>query len=150
MKVCSKCKRTLPDTEFYKSKQTKRGLSCWCKECSRKSAKKKSAEAVKEHSYNMKKKYYSFVDSLKTPCAKCGNTVPYVLDFHHIDPSTKLFELTRQYQTKQAATEEAKKCVCLCRNCHQTFHHFYGQKPKQPIEALNEFLLDEWTPPITN
>lgn len=32
-KVCSKCKRKLPITEFYKNKSQKDGLHCCCKDC---------------------------------------------------------------------------------------------------------------------
>lgn len=32
-KRCSKCGRILPLSDFYRDKQTKDGLSCWCKAC---------------------------------------------------------------------------------------------------------------------
>ena len=35
-KVCTKCKRSLSNSDFYKKKQSKDGLSCWCKSCSKK------------------------------------------------------------------------------------------------------------------
>ena len=34
-KVCSKCGRELPLSEFYKHKAYKDGLNCWCKSCYR-------------------------------------------------------------------------------------------------------------------
>ena len=33
MKFCPKCKESKETTEFYKNKQTKDGLKCWCKKC---------------------------------------------------------------------------------------------------------------------
>ena len=33
-KICSKCKRELPISEFGKNKTTKDGLNSWCKLCS--------------------------------------------------------------------------------------------------------------------
>ena len=36
MKVCTKCKRTLPLASFSKHKSKKDGLQCTCKECSAK------------------------------------------------------------------------------------------------------------------
>ena len=32
-KTCTKCKRTLPVSQFYKNKRNRDGLSCTCKEC---------------------------------------------------------------------------------------------------------------------
>ena len=32
-KRCPKCERVLPLSDFYRDKQTKDGLSCWCKAC---------------------------------------------------------------------------------------------------------------------
>lgn len=148
MKICSKCKRNLPDEEFYNSKQTKRGLSCWCKECSRINATRQSKEAVQANGRKMRKKIHNFVDSLKTHCAKCGNDTYYVLDFHHIDPATKKFSIGHDYRKKEVILEEAAKCICLCRNCHQTFHYFYGVRPTNPHESLAEFLDANWKPPI--
>lgn len=42
------------------------------------------------------------------------------LEFHHLDPSEKLHEVSRYGVTLSlvAAREEASKCVLLCSNCH--------------------------------
>jgi predicted HNH restriction endonuclease len=42
------------------------------------------------------------------------------LEFHHLDPSEKLHEVSRYGVTfsLEAAREEAAKCVLLCSNCH--------------------------------
>ena len=146
MKVCSKCKRNLPDEDFYKSNQTKQGLSCWCRDCTRQQVNSRGKEANRINSRKMRRKLHDYVETLKTPCAKCGNDHPYVLDFHHIDPSTKKFDIGHWYKTKDAINEEVKKCICLCRNCHQTFHYFYGSKPKDPSGDLNKFLDENWCP----
>jgi transposase-like protein len=54
-------------------------------------------------------------------CAACGYT-RYVgaLQFHHIDPSEKVFAIARRGWTRSLAKarEEASKCVLLCANCH--------------------------------
>lgn len=78
---------------------------------------------------------------LKTSCVKCGETRPYVIDFHHIDPNTKEFEPSQLINgSNSKLTDELKKCVCLCRNCHAEFHYRYGNKPEHPVEALQEYL----------
>jgi hypothetical protein len=54
-------------------------------------------------------------------CKICGyNTYVGSLEFHHVDPTTKLFGISSRGLTRslEAAREEAAKCVLLCRNCH--------------------------------
>jgi hypothetical protein len=54
-------------------------------------------------------------------CRVCGYDL-YVgaLHFHHLDPSTKRFQVSHAGTTGslQAMREEARKCVLLCANCH--------------------------------
>jgi transposase len=54
-------------------------------------------------------------------CVMCG-FADYVgaLHFHHRDPSTKAFEVSRQGITRSLdkLRQEARKCVLLCANCH--------------------------------
>lgn len=136
MKVCSKCGRELPLDCFPVDKKGKCGVSSQCADCRR--------EYFKQH-YECGKR---FVDSCKTQCAKCHCATPYVLTFHHIDPKTKLFEISGSRRRIDTLKNEMSKCICLCHNCHQTFHYFYGHKPDNPVESLNEFLRDDWTPDI--
>ena len=54
-------------------------------------------------------------------CRICGyNRCAGALHFHHVDPSTKKFALSRGGVTRSvaAARQEAEKCVLLCSNCH--------------------------------
>lgn len=54
-------------------------------------------------------------------CLVCGYNKTYkALDFHHIDPENKSFGICRANGSKsvQQLTEEAAKCVLLCKNCH--------------------------------
>ncbi len=59
-------------------------------------------------------------------CADCGDHDPVVLDFHHRDPSTKVFSLGAggQWLTlgRKRLTEEMVKCDVLCANCHRRRH----------------------------
>lgn len=54
-------------------------------------------------------------------CARCGYD-EYVgaLQFHHLDPLSKAFALSRRGVTRSLAEAraEAAKCVLLCANCH--------------------------------
>ena len=61
------------------------------------------------------------VDEAGGCCAECGyGACCAALQFHHVDPSTKSFSLSRDGVTRSLdrAREEARKCVLLCANCH--------------------------------
>ena len=54
-------------------------------------------------------------------CVICGYDRCFAaLEFHHLDPHTKRFALSRQGVTRSfaEAQDEAGKCVLLCSNCH--------------------------------
>ena len=86
-----------------------------------------------------RQKLFELYDEIKTPCAKCGEDRLYVIEFHHIDPGEKEHTVS-QMRNLDKVREEAKKCVCLCANCHTEFHHFYGKYPGDPVGALKEYL----------
>lgn len=158
-KTCVRCKKDLPTTDFYKQAKTKDGLSCYCKKCSYEINKKyqhEHPEKIREYnrkSWNKcreaKRKYetirvdkrHDFLDTLKTPCVKCGETRVWCIEFHHKDPNEKSFGIgTCFHKSKEDVIAEVKKTVCLCANCHKEFHHFYGIKPLNPVKDLEEYL----------
>jgi hypothetical protein len=54
-------------------------------------------------------------------CVVCGyDEHPAALQFHHLDPSRKEFQLSARGLTRgiDRARAEASKCVLLCANCH--------------------------------
>ena len=54
-------------------------------------------------------------------CILCGyDRCVGALHFHHIDPDTKEFGISRRGFTRsiEKMREEAAKCVLLCSNCH--------------------------------
>lgn len=80
------------------------------------------------------------LNALKTPCVVCGESDTRVIDFHHLDPSTKLFTLGSKVRGSRALVEaEAAKCACLCANCHRRFH----AGDEQTVVALHEILGGE-------
>ena len=44
------------------------------------------------------------------------------------------------HKSKEDVINEAKKCVCLCANCHKEYHYLYGIRPEHPVETLEEYL----------
>lgn len=160
-KTCSKCQKELPITSFYKNKTSPDGFQGYCKECMKKVHREyqikhpqKMRDYAKRHWYKYSEEKKNgervrmdntqvFLDSLKTKCVKCGEGRVYVIQFHHKDPSEKKFNVVtgaRSHKSKEDIVEEVKKCICLCANCHKEFHYFYGQKPKNPLSDLDEYL----------
>ena len=95
---------------------------------------RKSKEALSEynreynkrtgHGKSLSDKRREWLDSHKTPCVACGENNPVCIDFHHLDPSTKVMNVSKM-ATLRARSEvllEINKCVCLCANCHRKFH----------------------------
>lgn len=67
------------------------------------------------------------VQEIKTAsgCTQCTEKHPACLDFHHKDPSTKLFEVSGRGLTnhsRSAILDEIAKCEVLCANCHRKHH----------------------------
>ena len=57
-------------------------------------------------------------------CQKCGyNKCTQALCFHHLDPSTKSFNISGNHCRKWAIVkQELDKCILLCHNCHCEEH----------------------------
>ena len=65
-------------------------------------------------------------------CVLCGyDRFPGALHFHHLDPRTKAFGLSRQgvYRSLARARVEAEKCALLCANCHAEVEGGYAVLP---------------------
>lgn len=58
-------------------------------------------------------------------CCVCGyNKCVDALDFHHLDPSQKEFQLSDRNLSNdwRLVRPELDKCVLLCSNCHRELH----------------------------
>ena len=61
-------------------------------------------------------------------CQKCGyNKYGEVLDWHHLDPTTKTkdpssFLTSGSMPAWERYKAETKKCILLCANCHREWH----------------------------
>lgn len=89
-----------------------------------------SQQRTKDSSRVRKRKWDAFKASLS--CTACGVKHPAVIDFHHVDPSTKTAAVHTFIQDGRfaAAYEEVKKCVALCANCHRIHHYNEHQATK--------------------
>lgn len=118
-KVCTMCGRQLPVTEFYKKGVTSRGkviIASECKDC----FKLRERQRYLDKSDEMRQ--------YKKPCAKCGESKHYLIEFHHVDTVTKDFTIAEwRKHSKEALLAELQKCDTLCKNCHAEFHYLNSQ-----------------------
>lgn len=135
MKICTVC--GIPKTEqdfFYQNKHTKK-LHAQCKQC----YVDKRRNTYKEHYHKYGSEYRAraiernrrlkavlrikLLEYLADKsCVQCGISDPRVLDFDHIDPSTKSFGIARGIHNIlkwERLMEEIAKCQILCANCHR-------------------------------
>lgn len=85
---------------------------------------------------NTSKEYYQdnrirrkqiFVDIMGGCCQLCGyNYSLQALEFHHIDPQIKQFQISDNLlRDIKMVYEELQKCILVCANCHREIHtHF--------------------------
>jgi hypothetical protein len=134
MKQCDKCKEQKNKDLFYKHKNKKDGLSPICKVCQSKYDNKNyqnNKDVIKQNVIKNKKDKKEWYESLKQniKCLKCKDKRSYVIDYHHIDPTQKSFTISDYMKySKKDILNEINKCIPLCRNCHQEFHHFEKNK----------------------
>ena len=67
--------------------------------------------------------WFKAIKSTKV-CVECGHDVYEDLDFHHVDPSTKILSVSDMLGTygRQKVLDEMAKCVVLCKSCHKNHH----------------------------
>jgi hypothetical protein len=81
----------------------------------------------KEHVRNRRQELREFIQLQKVglSCKHCGNADVRVLDFHHIDRSSKeasVDTMVKQGWSKERILQELAKCEALCANCHRILH----------------------------
>lgn len=132
MKTCSKCNLSKNESDFKFDYKYLRPSS-WCKECfnlwrrenRKKCTQPKPLPKGKKVSQNerVQKKKEFHVDYLKShPCVVCGEDDIVVLEFNHIDPTTKEYNVSQLLNNNYSISllkKEISKCEVLCANCHK-------------------------------
>lgn len=105
-KVCPLCQERKLKKEF--------GRRSYCYTC--------HSEKCKE--YAKAKQIWLNEIQLTRGCLHCSyNTCAYAMDFHHINPEVKSFNLGRgRYVSWDRLRKEVEKCVVLCARCHRELH----------------------------
>lgn len=65
-----------------------------------------------------------FINGIKAKlsCERCGFDDTRAIDFHHIDPKEKVFNISRAARrgfSQEKIKAEIAKCTPLCSNCHR-------------------------------
>lgn len=127
-KICSSCEEEKPVSEFNTHKS--RGLQNECIECrslyNRRhylSNRYKYLTKAKENRRKLRSATKTYLkEYLETHhCVSCPESDPVVLDFDHIDRSTKSFNIASAVGNKplKEIIREIGKCQILCANCHR-------------------------------
>ena len=81
---------------------------------------KNNKEAYQRSRNNQRKQAKDFIISKKTKCARCPESFPRCLEFHHMDG--KEFSVSRgptRGMSPERIQREIDKCILLCANCHR-------------------------------
>jgi ribosomal protein L30E len=112
MHKCYECGRMLPVSHFNFWNKKKNQYMNICKDCEKKRNTKKHEERKE------------ILNALKTcGCCCCDENDINCLDFHHINPEEKEFNMSAApNKTIDKILNEASKCVVVCSNCHRKIH----------------------------
>lgn len=129
MKLCFECETEKPFTDFYANKSCRDGFFKTCKSClsilrKAKYASDPNLKVKRQKNYTAMRRRNRLIVwdyLLEHPCVDCGQDDPMVLEFDHIDRTTKSYEIseaTRGKSVKNLLAEMAK-CEVRCANCHR-------------------------------
>jgi len=123
LKTCPKCKQTLDIKKFYFRKTptptprptpTPTPMS-YCINCVKTQVSQRQKEFKKQ-----------CVNYKGGKCEICDyNRNIAALEFHHLNPDEKDFEISRQFKQgfNQVVIDELNKCKLVCANCHREVHY---------------------------
>jgi hypothetical protein len=117
-RYCPCCQTYKKVDEFYSRRKT--NCTGYCRKC--------ISRRTTERQRNMKKTMIEYKGGrCQNPnCSTPGgyNRSINGLDFHHIDPAKKEFDLSQMRLSKmnEKIKDELDKCLLLCANCHREVH----------------------------
>lgn len=115
MRVCSKCSKSKPDSEFYPTNKNKDGIESSCKDC--------GARKARHGRLSLRKRVEERLRLGNKRCADCGELDPAVLDFCPVDDGSGKKVSVKylvNHRKAWAIIEEAMKdCNVCCANCQK-------------------------------
>ena len=89
------------------------------------------AEAVTKRRRSLKR---ILVEEAGGRCVLCGySRCDRALEFHHLDPRAKKFQITSHTRSLAKLRAEASKCVLLCSNCHAEVEAGFAAVPLNSV-----------------
>lgn len=91
--------------------------------------------------YRLEKKEATEKIKAERGCVRCGEKDPDCLDFHHLDPATKTYTISRLYGgtwSWERILKEIELCEVLCANCHRKQHGKERRLKRFMAELANE------------
>lgn len=79
-------------------------------------------------------------------CQICGyNKCKRALDFHHVNPSEKSFNISSEGYSKsfELLKTELDKCILVCSNCHREIHDGLIDISSISLDPINKNAFDE-------
>lgn len=129
MKICTICKKEKSLEDYSWRNKLKNLRSRECKDCHKiirnkyyENNKTEEKQRTKSFKISKRKWYTELKEKLSCPC---GEKHIAVLQFHHLNPEEKDFEISLaigKNWSKQRIIDEMKKCIILCANCHLKLH----------------------------
>lgn len=137
-KICKSCGISKLLDDYHRSSKNKDGRQRLCKDCNRIQRNNYYKTAAGRHSGIMSGRRLREQNNVKLfnyflehPCVDCGESNPVVLQFDHIDPALKSYDISSHMRKKTWTTLllEINKCEVRCANCHtlRTAHQFNWQ-----------------------
>lgn len=109
--------------KISRKKATKDQAARWYRNAMKRRGKKIIADANRRREIHSGRNAIWILDFLSShPCVDCGESDPIVLEFDHLDPATKAFNISkarREGYSLQRIQGEIKKCEVRCANCHR-------------------------------
>ena len=129
LKTCCRCHKAQPIENFTPDKRASDKLMSSCKTCTNISARKAHANNRAKRNKRSRElgiQYRQRVSVLKIKqgCYFCGfNTHSSALEFHHLDPATKDYNIGNIARGSWEKIEkEIEKTIVVCSNCHRMLH----------------------------
>lgn len=146
-KICSDCGESKSVNDFARMRKLSEKRQPYCDVCRKRRAKEfyeRNKKLLFDKSEKFRNKQFEeFRDWKNTlKCNICKESESVCLDFHHIDETKKVFDISQKVGKVSLASlnEEIKKCICVCANCHRKVHK-YGLVEYLKNRNLSEMQL---------
>lgn len=144
MPICKKCNNKFPNSIYVDGKRKKLDTRLYCLVCSPYKSYRAKGTGIykKRNTEEFIKSYYitrtnrkNDLIALKGGQCSCGyKKCSSALSFHHRDPKTKVFGLSKEALWKfswEKILSEVEKCDLVCLNCHAEIHEKIHQENRK-------------------